>query len=36
MKKIKEIFDVKVEKDEEATVETEIELSDGKGDKVDE
>ena len=36
MEKIKEVFDVKLEKGEEATVETEIEFSDGKGDAKDE
>ena len=34
--KIKELFDVELTKGEVATMETEIELSDGKGDKVDE
>ena len=34
--KLKEVFDVKLQKGEEATFETEEEFSNGKGDSIDE
>ena len=36
MEKIKEVFDVELKKGEEATMETEEEFSNGKGDSIDE